>query len=106
MKCMKTYTDIHVSEGTVNKLHFPDSKCKEIVHPGILKRLLGDEAYERWETLMLHKTLESMTDVAYCTLCKEKRHVGVACMSPELRLQILQERQGSSCHVSHGQVIN
>ncbi|KAL5706710.1 RBR-type E3 ubiquitin transferase [Ranunculus cassubicifolius] len=120
LKCMETYSSIHIKEGSVDKLVCPNAKCGGMVPPFLLKSLLGNEQFDRWESLLLRKTLASMSDIfscprcettsiadgenqakcpsclfSFCSICQQKVHVGTPCVIPELKLKTLEERHGS-----------
>ncbi|KAM0829361.1 hypothetical protein ACQ4PT_066921 [Festuca glaucescens] len=112
VKCMETLCRMHVKEGTLFQLVCPDTKCTASIPPYLLKRLLGEEEFERWDKLTLEKALNSMSDVVhcprcaigcvedednnaqcpkccfvFCSVCKDPRHPGKLCLTLEEKLQ-------------------
>jgi E3 ubiquitin-protein ligase RNF14 len=103
---------MHVKDGTFFQLVCPDTKCNVSIPPYLLKRLLGEEEFERWDKLTLEKALDSMSDVVqcprcaisclededsnvqcpkccfvFCSVCKDPRHPGKLCLTLEEKLQ-------------------
>jgi E3 ubiquitin-protein ligase RNF14 len=116
--CFQQYCNMHVTDGSVVNLTCPDVGCKESIPPALLRDVLDKEAFERWDALLLQKTLDSMADVIYCvkcstpsiedpdhlvqcskcrfsfcSLCMSNWHPGQTCMTPEAKLRILRSRQ-------------
>ncbi|GBG63314.1 hypothetical protein CBR_g37671 [Chara braunii] len=113
--CMRQYTAGLVNEGTVTRLHCPG--CKEPMPYPIVKELLDEKHFRRWEDILLRRTLDAMEDLVYCPrcdvaclessdhlaqcqkcffsfcgLCRGSWHAGSDCLTPEIRLAILQAR--------------
>uniref|UniRef100_A0A0D9VJR8 RBR-type E3 ubiquitin transferase n=1 Tax=Leersia perrieri TaxID=77586 RepID=A0A0D9VJR8_9ORYZ len=117
VKCMETQCGIHVREGSLTRLTCADTSCRRLLPPAVLRGLLDDCDYARWESLVLRRMLDTMPDVVYCprcsaacitagddaqcsgcfftfcAVCRERRHVGDSCVDPNQKLNILLERQ-------------
>ncbi|KAI3977369.1 hypothetical protein MKX01_000282 [Papaver californicum] len=65
---METYSTLRAKE--IVAILSPQIKCKELVPPGLVKRFLGDENFEQWESLLFQKTLDSMSALVYCPRCE------------------------------------
>lgn len=68
-ECLLDYCQMHVNEGTVKQLQCPDKECRSTLTPIILRELLSEEDFQRWERLLFLQTLDGMVDVLYCPRC-------------------------------------
>ena len=67
--CLKAHCELHVEGGTVLNLLCPSHDCKTMIPPEIIQHVLDPDKLERWERLLLSKTLDVMGDVVYCPRC-------------------------------------
>ncbi|XP_077981091.1 E3 ubiquitin-protein ligase RNF14-like [Glandiceps talaboti] len=121
--CLASYCQTHVTDGTIQLLLCPDIDCKNPLPPALVKDVLNDEHYQRYERLMLQKTLDGMEDIdycprcnmvvikeldssklahctscfySYCTECKEAWHQGTKCATLDDKLEELEKEKEQS----------
>ncbi|CAL8267929.1 unnamed protein product [Arctogadus glacialis] len=64
--CLARYCAGLVAEGNVRGVTCPHPRCKATPTPAQVRRLVGDDLFDRYERLLFQTTLDSMTDVVYC----------------------------------------
>ncbi|XP_033738802.1 E3 ubiquitin-protein ligase RNF14-like isoform X2 [Pecten maximus] len=69
-ECVQALCQIHVKEGTVTELVCPESDCKTDIPPDIIRDVVGEEQFSRYERLALQKALDNMGDIVWCPRCE------------------------------------
>ncbi|KXJ28953.1 E3 ubiquitin-protein ligase RNF14 [Exaiptasia diaphana] len=69
VECLQQHSEMHIKSGSVMQLLCPINECDVAIPPQMLKDILEEEMYRRWERLLLNKTLDLMPDVFYCPRC-------------------------------------
>jgi E3 ubiquitin-protein ligase RNF14 len=60
--CMSQHCATQLEEGAVHNIRCPQPDCRQQLQPYALQQLLSTEQFERWEELLLRRTLDRMDD--------------------------------------------
>ena len=65
--CLHDYAQMHINTGSVEWLLCPDLQCQLALLPAEIKTIVNNNRlYEKYERLLLQKTLEQMQDIFWC----------------------------------------
>ena len=65
--CLHDYARMRINTGSVQWLLCPDLRCKLALLPSEIKIVVNDDQlYDKYERLLLQKTLEQMDDIVWC----------------------------------------
>eukprot|EP00210_Caulerpa_lentillifera_P000153 g148.t1 len=67
-QCFSQYCSLKIKDGDVD-FACPGPGCKTPVLPAMLKQYISSTEFDRWENLLLKRTLETMEDIKYCPKC-------------------------------------
>ena len=66
-ECLRRFAKVHIYDGTVENLKCP--MCAIQIIPRFIRPLLSNEEVERWERLLLQKSLIRCQTLLYCPRC-------------------------------------
>ena len=65
--CLHDYAKLQIDTGSVEWLLCPDTQCNLSMLPSEIQNAIQDQSlYDKYERLLLHKTLENMQDIVWC----------------------------------------
>lgn len=64
--CMQAHVSAKITEGNVTKIECPSSDCTELLIPGLIQVLVPQTLFERYDQLLLQRTLDGMKDIVRC----------------------------------------
>jgi E3 ubiquitin-protein ligase RNF14 len=77
--CLKAHAESVVAQGSLNALCCPSPDCRAPIPADVLRdELLSRESFERWERLLLSRSLSRMADVVWCPRCATAAAAGSA----------------------------
>ena len=114
--CLTQLVTIAAKEADLAAFCCPEPECRQPLAQHVVRRLLPPADFERWDNLVLQRSLEVMPDIGYCprcsatcpldgafgqcpkchfafcSLCRQSWHPGRRCMSPAEQLALLEAR--------------
>lgn len=64
--CVKSFFELMISDGSVNSLNCLHDKCNTQADGTLVKQIVSKDCFERYDLLLLSRTLDTMSDIAYC----------------------------------------
>jgi len=65
-ECIGGYFEVRIKEGTVQSMPCPFVKCTSEASPQQIRAIVGNQLFNRYDTLLLNATLSKMVDITYC----------------------------------------
>mmetsp|Transcript_27251 Transcript_27251/g.59541 ORF Transcript_27251/g.59541 Transcript_27251/m.59541 type:complete len:579 (-) Transcript_27251:897-2633(-) len=69
-KCFSQHCKTLIEDGQVDNIRCTEPSCRAPVAPDVVRIVVSEEEYARWESLLLQRTLDRMEDVVYCPRCE------------------------------------
>ncbi|CAM9336014.1 unnamed protein product [Phaeothamnion confervicola] len=72
-ECISEFVHIHIAEGSVLDIKCPEPSCRALLPPAVVCEAVTAEEFERWEHLVLQRSLDAMPDLVVSGLFLESR---------------------------------
>ena len=65
-ECLRHHITTKITDGDVTKIECPSAECDSEILPSVIKDLVPKDLFERYDKLLLQRTLDTMRDIVYC----------------------------------------